>query len=889
MLGYKLKLIFILVIIAGLLSIPIVTMAMFDWATLKTEHFTVFYQPDDEMVARQVLETLEYYRPKVEKLCGNTAQHLAVVIDKNGVAVNGFSKPHDRQIHLFDYNPNSESLLSAENWWSLVGVHEYTHHLSLSKTDGFATVLNKLFGGMFLPNAFSPLWLTEGITVYEESQLTPYQGRLNDGLFDAYMGVLVSEGKLPSIQAASSEQDRFQLSGGYTFGSEFFEYLSKTYGEERFAQFFQINGGNCLSLFDFPALGIDRSARKVYGKTFPQLWEEWQVSLHQKYQDYQPEGEKLTKTGWMNTYPVIVANQLFYYRNYPVKTGVRQEYQFYELIRHDLLSNQEKVLVSTTTPVVLPLKLKNNQLYYATYEKKAGYHNQSNLSYGYYIVLHRFDLNTRKDKVILNEEIRGFEVTNEGKILYTKAREGQFGSELYLYDPECKKQEKLLVSEYLIDELIGDQERLIVTARQDWENSNLYQLDLQTQTMTPLFKSAEKESNLSICEGQLYFTANYQQKVGIYRYNFDTQKVERLTKNGYAGMAAVDQEHQELYFVGLNSKGFDLYHKPLEPEEHQVIAPLVKSKPTFNLATEEITKGSYWDNLKILTPRLNGFGFAIDSEGQSLGMLSFRGYDAVGDFPQYTAMFGYDSEQEHLSYNFELNSYFLAPIVIGFRTQDLTKKEIKAYAPDLGYQKATQLFMAYDLINKLSPGFSNLIVGGALMKIDDFQNLYWESFFNAKINYPNTKLKLGLDVVDGLYKEYRTCDTSWELKQYLLQSDLCFKGCISTGQDRYLPTIRGYQKSLHTTEGMTMSLEYTKPLIEIGAGLWNPNLYLQSLVGKTFLDQALTKDNERQLSWGAELHLEMVVSYRQPLDLGLCVTWNEEEEATFGLIWKSSF
>lgn len=139
------------------------------WKTLKTEHFTVFYSEGFETEAWQCLEILEYYRPEVEKISGNEAAHLSVVIDDTGTLVNGYSNPIANQMHLYKYPPQGgpAELAATENWWSLVGVHEYTHHLTLSKTGGVPGFIAKIIGNNLLlfplPNLIAPGWVMRGL------------------------------------------------------------------------------------------------------------------------------------------------------------------------------------------------------------------------------------------------------------------------------------------------------------------------------------------------------------------------------------------------------------------------------------------------------------------------------------------------------------------------------------------------------------------------------------------------------------------------------------------------------------------------------------------------------------------------------------------------------
>ena len=50
---------------------------------------------------------------------------------------------------------------------------EYTHIVQLDmRLNGPSTVLSNIFGNLYFPNMFQPVWLIEGLAVYEETELT---------------------------------------------------------------------------------------------------------------------------------------------------------------------------------------------------------------------------------------------------------------------------------------------------------------------------------------------------------------------------------------------------------------------------------------------------------------------------------------------------------------------------------------------------------------------------------------------------------------------------------------------------------------------------------------------------------------------------------------------
>ena len=154
----------------------------FDWKTLKTDDFTVIYKEEYYWEALHTLQTLEYYKDNVAGIIGDGQRNLPVVIEDVGAVSNGYANPIFNNVHIFTHPPGfAYRMEGIENWYRAVAVHEHAHILHLSKTMGMSRLLTNAFGSLFAPNIYSPGWITEGITVYCESQITPNEGRLNDG------------------------------------------------------------------------------------------------------------------------------------------------------------------------------------------------------------------------------------------------------------------------------------------------------------------------------------------------------------------------------------------------------------------------------------------------------------------------------------------------------------------------------------------------------------------------------------------------------------------------------------------------------------------------------------------------------------------------------------
>ena len=235
----------LLVLVLGI--IPLNSYALANWHTLYNNNFKVFYQTGMESEAMSAIQTLEYYRPYVEKLTGNTHPHTAIKIEDIGNLVNGYANPVGNQIALFRYPPTSDELSYCDDWTQMVATHEYIHMLQMTNDSGIPRLLRTLFGNLLYVQLNQPMWMTEGITVYGESQLSPTSGRLNSGYYNSIISVLAKEDRLPSMTKASYYSTDTPLAHYYVFGGSFHSYLSRTYGEDKLALLYDDNSSRVES------------------------------------------------------------------------------------------------------------------------------------------------------------------------------------------------------------------------------------------------------------------------------------------------------------------------------------------------------------------------------------------------------------------------------------------------------------------------------------------------------------------------------------------------------------------------------------------------------------------------------------------------------------------
>lgn len=852
----------------------------FDWKTLKTENFTVIYKSEYHWEAIQTLQNLEYYRQNVVELTGNSTRNVPVVIEDLGTISNGFADPFFYNIHIFTYAPGfNSSLEGVENWYRMVSVHEYTHIAHLTKTKGFSKILTGLFGAPFQSNLYSPTWVIEGITVFSESDVSPYEGRLNDGFFDSYIAARVYDNNFPSIIEATNSPLAFPHGAYYLYGGEFFNFLSQRNGRESFRRFFNVYGSYFWSPLSviLPFTGFDIAAKKVYGKSFPALFTEWRSYEENRFTNWHVEGKKVTKKGWYISSLISNDSKLYFTRSKPVKLNAFHHKNLIQIMELEPSSGKEKTLVTLNSSVTTPLKIHNNNLYYTTLELKRGMANVWLNGFGATSTLHKKELLTGKDEVLFTDDIRAFCVLPDNSIFYSKDRYHQFGSELWRYVEG--KQEKLWEIDYLICEVEANNNLIIVSAGKEFENPDLYILDLETKKLTPLLSTPWREGMLNLKDDHiLRFTANFDGKQSLYEIDLKENSLWRLTSNGFAH--SVTKYGDTLYYIGLNSAGYDIYKKEYHCEIYELPNWTSSEKPHFHLDNKNLKHGGYSDVLKTLFP-VARVPFVFPGNGDFttwyLGGLILGG-DATAE-NIYAGYYAYNTLEKRPIANLFWESTFLTPLYFDILYD---------------YNNAVYYGFNYPILRKFSPGLTDITLFTNARSFNNFTRKEFTPGLTFRLLFPYTTFLAQMSLPFERHAWGSAIDRNAQVlafgvNQFLKGGELRLRALGFSdlhNPDTSTIRIRGYN-AITTPRGIVLRTEYSHLLLNLRKGLWNPNIYSEDIFGSIFFDYGITDNGELYYSTGCELKFEVKLGfgYLQFIPkVGFAITKDREVKMLFEIV-----
>ncbi|MFH1226987.1 MAG: hypothetical protein V1701_03660 [Planctomycetota bacterium] len=901
------RVIFIAIIICVYLCSSVDSLAGADWQTLKTEHFEVFYKTGYEAKARETLTILTAYRDNIKKLTGSDIPRLRVVIEDIGAMSNAMTDPITPNIHIYAYPPDPvmggiPGVGFGENWLRMAGIHESIHLSQLTQSSGFPGILTTAFGNYFSPNLVVPGWIAEGVTVAGESQISPYEGRINDGFFKAVMDAYTQTHPFPSLlEMTYGPLNMPELAGGqYLYGGLFLNFIREKYGQDKLNEFFQKQGQSFfgwLAGWATPSIGIDYTARQVFGKTFPELWIEWQNSY--VYRRFAIDGSPVTDNklalysdlsveGQPEGSPANRGNFLYYIERTYRKADAYRVYGFERIVRRGQTTKDEEELAVTTSSFNIKPCVVGDKLYYTVLELKPGFANSTNGGFGYVSNLHCKDMVTRDDRVIFSDSIRAFAVLPDSNILYAKDRADGFGSEIYLYDQQAKQHKLILKSDYLVGQFTTGDNLIAASARLDWENWGIYLFDIKDLKFEELVNSPYAETTPSISTGRIFFTANYDRTYRIYAYDLASKKLYKITQGSFAHFPVLMGE--EIYFVGMNGDSTNIYCKPVIYDAFTLPQAEQSKMPDLDKISAELnpSKGGYLDVLKTAVPSFRFPVLAAKGPGALL-----VGSDVTYENAYAMSFRGGQDPRLHLIYE----NMMLAPLTLG---AEISRKS--------GTQD-TAVYGRYPLHQQLEPGLSYISTSLEVRQdqtiLDDHTELV--PGVGAGVRYPRWQAQSQLNYLlerkswsdasrDGaeltaMYSRYFNSPRSDPVSG----SEFRASAYLLNDQDRVRPgelSIRGFRgdDAIKSNMGGTLTLEYGYPILKNRGGSWGANFYWGDVAIAYFTDAAFGKGSSPNVSAGVELRMEAAFGYALKFvpTIGLAVPNEGRSEIYIGLMVTSS-
>ena len=615
------------------------------WSTVQSEHFEVHYPEPLALVARRTLAALEKAHKRLTPVLGHApTRRTHVVITDTAESANGSATPLPfNTVRLFATSPDDLSPLGDyDDWLTGLITHEYAHIVHLDNIGGLPSAINKVFGKIYAPNLAAPRWLIEGIATHQESKQTA-GGRLRSAIFEMYLRMAILEDAELSIDQLSNGIDEWpQGNVFYLYGSRFIEYIVEKYGQEAIAEFATLYGRTAL------AYGLNRTSKRVMGKTLTELYDEWLKHAKQHYRAVQDNiteegfvvGRRLTHTGQMVRAPRFIDDdKVIYY----VSDG-RSDPQLRTLStstgRLEQITRARGAAYATQHP--------DGSLYF---ESTDGLRN----IYRYFDLYRLGKGQKRPKRLTRGLRARHPDISSDGKsIVFTQNDTGTRHLVMASVD-DIQHTTKILYQSHRFEQVYTprfspDATRVVFSAWRRGGYRDIFLLDVATRKVEQITNDRANDTGPAWSpDGKsIYFSSDRSGIPNIYRYNVgDGQTMQVTNVISGAFHPSPSPDGKRLVYIGYTHLGFDLFMLDIGSQRERQATEYIDRRPApSDSASHQVAISSRYIAATTLYPRTYSMDLTEDGFGQQLG-ISVNGTDVVG-FHSYSARLGVSLEEGYI-------------------------------------------------------------------------------------------------------------------------------------------------------------------------------------------------------------------------------------------------
>jgi len=656
----------------------------FSWMTLSSPHFLIHYHQGEEALARRAAVLAEDVHTRlVPRMKSQPHTRTNIVLVDALDDANGSATPLPYNlITLYVTQPFGESIFGASNyddWMRLLITHEYTHIVQLDMVNSLPEVLSNIFGNLYFPNLFEPVWLTEGLAVYEETELTG-GGRNRSPASDMVLRMAVLEKNFPGISHAANYTEQWPDGEvPYLFGGSFTAFIAKKYGREKLADLSIAYSGRW-----FPFL-VNNTARRVMGSDYDELWGEWKSGLASRYdadrQKVLAQGLSVSraltpnesnKGGYMNLAPAISPDgrQIAYY----VQNA--DEHPAIHLMNIDGSADRKLLNSVNSSAPGIAWRADGKGFYYTRIEVA---HNTDLYNDIYY-----YDLERRKE-IRLTGRLRARDPApspDGARLVFVTNRLGKTRLATMPLPPEPGK----TVRAEDINWLSGDSgyqfetpryspdgQKIVVGVRQPDGCKDIWILDSRGNKLEELMhdRAIDGGAVWSADGSSIYFSSDRSGIFNLYVYELAGKQISQVSNVlGGAFMPSVAPDGSAIAFADYSSRGFDIHVMDNQPSNRKAVASYRDPYPVMKYDEQPVDAvQSPYDPLPTLIPRLWLPNFGYSSYSGTLGGLFTFGADAV-ERHSYTlsALYGPSKRRIWYDFNYLYDGWFPS---LKFRSWDI--------------------------------------------------------------------------------------------------------------------------------------------------------------------------------------------------------------------------
>jgi hypothetical protein len=626
---------------------------MISCSSISTKNFTVIY-PDElyKDCALQQLSILETYREDVIKFTHNDPGRTILFVDDLGGMINGGAMPSVNGIVLNSYIPAPVPRYgSFPSWWRIAPLHEYTHIANMTSTGGIPKLFRGLFGKSFQPNLYVPLWVAESYTVYYESRQFPFEGRLNEGFFDAYGNACARDNNFPGMYDFTYDFYEFPFGDSfYMWGGFMTRYRAAKYGEQRVSDWADRYGKS------IPLLSFEYTHHSAYGKFSFDLYDEVKREFRKNLseQKFSQKSEVLYSGQEYLDFLTHDGRYLYFKTGKIVKSSVYGGISYSEIVQLDPETGNSKTILKDPVLSAIPMRIKDGKIFYGKLDvfKTGGNLVGTKLKNDIYSL----DINDSRKKKIYSDDgtLRTFDILKDGRLIIGRQK-GWRGGVVEIIDKDNKDVIFSSDIDTPFDIVVGEDKTAILMHNEDRGNRIFF---LEGDTVK--IEEPYAKCGLNFVGEDLFFSSN---RLGVWQaYMWKDSSLYKVTDLPFCTYPVI--LNNKIYFIGMSSEGQTI--EIAEMTEWEKIEELqdLPDPALPSYSSLEYEEGGYINNFRHLLwdPVLRWPTFYEENNRMNF-RLNVLGMDASGT-RNLSWYLNYEEQDGLTGYGMKYSTFFLKPWLV---------------------------------------------------------------------------------------------------------------------------------------------------------------------------------------------------------------------------------
>ena len=630
----------------------------FKWNTIETPHFYIHYHQGEEQISAKVAQISEDVHERLVpriKWEPKEKTHLVLIDSKD--SANGNATPFlYNKMNIYLTKPAGMLHMGAyDDWLRLLITHEYTHILQMDMVNGLPKKIQNIFGRLYFPNMFQPIWLVEGLATFEETEQTS-AGRGNSAYPDMVLRMASLENEFPGLDKMSNLPYQWPSSDmPYLFGESFIRFIRDKYGRDKLAGISVEYSGRW-----FPFL-VNSTGERVLNETYSNLYLEWKNELVIKYKKKKKEiqsrglsgSSPLTEIGDINISPSFSPDGK--YIAYTVSNN--DEFPGIYIMNSD--GSGKKKIVKNIFP-----SLTGSGVVWSPDGMKLFYTKmETNRNTNLFNDIYYYDLKLKKEIRITNGlRARDPDISPDGKkIIFvvnklgiTRLAEMDISQGKVKYD-EDKVKYLTKESEYQYQNPVFDPfgNKILVNVWQPGGYISLWIVDIEGNKVKELFndRALDITPKWSPDGKYVYFSSDRGGIYNLYAYEIEKAKLFQVTNVlGGAFMPSPSPDGIKIVFSNYTSKGYDIHTIKIDKNKWKEAEEYRSKYKDAEYEKKQVEKKNYpYSPASSIYPRYWFPSVECNSEsGIMLGALT-SGEDALQEH-KYSATVNYGPDKGRVWY-----------------------------------------------------------------------------------------------------------------------------------------------------------------------------------------------------------------------------------------------